>query len=316
MSVPTEIEVLIPHWNRASGLRGALDSLRLQTLPASTCVVDNGSTDETGTMLASDYPEVRVVHLPRNLGFGAALNRGVQTSRARIVVFLNNDAVADARFLERLATRQAETAAEMVAGCLRSPDGRIESLGVEVDSSLNAYDAYYGQPFEDGFSAPAPLGPTGGAGAYLRDAFESVGGFDETLFAYLEDVDLAIRMRLAGLRCAAAPDAFVWHRHSATLGARSARKNELLGFGRGYLLWKFGGGLSKTQRLTAALGDCVVYAGKAVVDRNLGAVRGRLRARRLLRGRPRPAPDPRIAELPLLRLSLREALGRRVARRR
>jgi N-acetylglucosaminyl-diphospho-decaprenol L-rhamnosyltransferase len=316
VSDAAEIEVLIPHFNRASSLGRTLDSLRGQTLPAATCVVDNGSTDGTGSMLAADYPEVRVVRLGRNLGFGAALNRGVGTSSARVVVFLNNDAVADPRFLERLAARQAETAAEMVAACLRAPDGSVESLGVEVDSWLNAYDARHGKPFEAALSEAAPLGPTGGAGAYLREAFERVGGFDETLFAYLEDVDLAIRMRIAGLRCAVAADAFVWHRHSATLGARSSRKNELLGFGRGYLLWKFGRNLSLSERFAASLGDCVVYTGKAVLDRNLGAVRGRLRARRLLRGRPRPAPDPGLAELPLLRLSLREALRRRLARRR
>jgi GT2 family glycosyltransferase len=143
-----------------------------------------------------------------------------------------------------------------------------------------------------------------------------VGGFDETIFIYYEDVDLAIRMQLDGMSCVAAPDAFVRHEHSATVGARSARKNELLGFARGYLLWKYGRNLTLRERARGLLTDAVVYAGKAVIDRNVAALRGRRRARRVTGDRVRPPADPRFAEMPLLRLGLRESLSRRLARRR
>jgi N-acetylglucosaminyl-diphospho-decaprenol L-rhamnosyltransferase len=315
MSPAVGIEVLIPHHNGADSLGRTLTSLREQTLVAPVCVVDNASSDRTAAMLAEDYPEVRVMRMERNLGFGAALNRGVAESTARLVIFLNNDAVADGRFIERIDAAQHETGAEMIAACLRGSDGRVESIGVEMDTGLNAYDCRHGEHFGPEPSSAAPLGPTGGAAGYLKEAFEAVGGFDEALFAYLEDVDLAVRMRLAGYRCAVAADAFAWHRHSATLGARSERKNELLGFGRGYLLWKYGQSLGARGRLTAQLSDAVVYVGKAVIDRNLGAFRGRLRARRTLLARERP-PQTALDRLPLLRLSPRQALARRLARRR
>lgn len=317
MSGKQPLEVLIPHHNRAASLRDALRSLAAQTRVPAICVVDNASTDETREMLAGEFPSVRVVPLDRNLGFGAALNRGVETSAAELVVFLNNDAVAGERFVEALVAAQRESGAEAVAGVLRSPAGWVESAGVELDRALNPYDAGHGMRYEEILaSPPRPLGPSGGAALYVRSAFLAAGGFDERLFAYLEDAELGLRMRLLGMRCELAPQAFAWHHHSATLGARSAAKNELLGYARGYLLWKHGRALSLAERLRGHATDAFVYAGKAVIDRDLGAVRGRLRLRRELRGTPRPEGNPRLRELPLLRLGWRESLGRRLARRR
>ena len=311
-------EVVIPHLNRASALRRALDALREQSEPVAVTVVDNGSTDASLEMLARDYSEVGVLALGRNLGFGSAVNRGVAESEAALVILLNNDAVADRRFVELLLEAQAESGAEMVAGCLREPGGGIDSLGIEIDRSLIAYDAWHGEPYERTESELPQrlLAPCGGAGAYLREAFDGVGGFDEEIFAYLEDVELGIRMRLAGMRCASAPAAFAWHEHSGTLGSGSAAKNRLMGASRAYLLWKHGRARGPAAIARGALIDGIVYAGQAAVDRNLGAVRGRLAERRRLAGRARPGADPKLANLPYAERSVREALRMRLARRR
>lgn len=313
-----EAEVLIPNLNRAAALRRALDALREQTEPVAVTVIDNGSVDGSVEMLGRDYPEVRVVALGANLGFGAAVNRGLEGADAAVAILLNNDTVADRRFVELLLEAQATTGAEMIAGCLRQPNGRIDSLGVELDRSLIGYDAWHDEPYErTGSGSPQRiLAPCGGAAAYVREALVAVGGFDEEIFAYLEDVELGIRMRLAGMRCACAPAAFAWHEHSATLGSGSAAKNRLMGASRAYLLWKHGAGRSALAVARGAVIDGVVYAGQAVIDRNLGAIRGRLSERRRLAGRPRPPADARVAELPYVQRSVRDALRIRLARRR
>jgi N-acetylglucosaminyl-diphospho-decaprenol L-rhamnosyltransferase len=315
--VPTErVEVLIPHWNRAERLRTVLDALREQTTQAPTCVVDNGSTDHTAELLEREFPEVRHLRLDRNYGFGRALNRGVDSSSADVVVFLNNDAVPDRRLVEEIVRAHARTGADMVAACLRQPSGEIDSLGVEVDASLNAYDVAHGEPYGDPSHASLePLAPTGGAAGFRRDAFLAVGGFDEEIFAYLEDVDLGIRMRMEDMSCVLAYDAYAWHRHAGTLGSGSGEKNRLLGTARGYLLWKYGANLNRGQSMRALATDLVVYAGKAVVDRNLGAARGRVESARAGRSRPRPAADPRFARVPLVPVSFTGGLRRRLARR-
>jgi hypothetical protein len=73
------------------------------------------------------------------------------------------------------------------------------------------------------------------------------------------------------------------HEHSGTLGSGSAQKNYLMGFGRGYVLRKWGV-LRDPRRFASALaGDAVICAGQAVVDRNLAGVRGRVRGYRASR---------------------------------
>lgn len=310
-----QIEVLIPHLDGRERLRSTLDALGAQTHVPAVCVVDNGSREGACEMIAADFPHVRLLELGENHGFGAAVNIAARSSRARLLVLLNDDAEPDAHFIERIESRQRETGAEMVAACLRSPGGAVESMGVEIDSALNAYDTCYGLPYSPSLN-PQPLGPSGGAAAYLREAFSSVGGFDENIFVYLEDVDLAVRMRLQGMACATAPGAFAWHQHSATAGARSSRKNELLAFSRGYLVWKYGRSIPRSERLQGLAIDLGVMGGKALIDRNLGAFKGRFRARRFLRDRERPGPRAGFEELPLLRLGMREALSRRLGRRR
>jgi GT2 family glycosyltransferase len=109
----------------------------------------------------------------------------------------------------------------------------------------------------------------------MRDAFLTVGGFDERLFAYLEDVDLVIRLRLAGGSCRLAADARGTHAHSATLGPGSARKDYLAGFGRGYLLRKWS--VINWRRLPGVLvRELGQTALQSAMDRNLGPLRGRV----------------------------------------
>lgn len=310
-----EIEVLIPTLDGDGRLREVLGSIRVQTVRPAVCVIDNGSREPTRKVIA-EFEEIRVVRSERNLGFGAALNLGVRDSRAELIVFLNDDAVADPGFIERLAAVRAASGAEMIAGCLVRPDGVIDSGGVEIDRSLIGYDLFHGEPYgRPEHRGRAPLAPSGGAAAFDRDAFAAVGGFDESFFAYLEDVELGIRMSAAGMRCAPAYDALAWHRHSATLGSGSSRKNLLMGRSRGYLLRKYRHQLSLGDRLRGAVIDAVTYAGQIAIDRNAGALRGRLAARGL---RPRsPWNGPvELGAVPRREIGAAAALRVRLGRRR
>jgi GT2 family glycosyltransferase len=309
----SDLEVVIPHHRGRDILGRVLDSLAAQTVVPRVCVADNGSTDGSRAMLAAEHPEVRVLELGSNRGFGAAVNAAVRSSEARTVALLNNDAEADERFCAELAA-VAAGGAEAVAGILVLPDGTIDSAGVQADRALVAYDHLHGERYPPRGDAGPPLGPCGGAAAFDREAFVALGGFDEGFFAYLEDLDLAIRLRLAGMRCELAPKAFAWHRHAGTLGAGSAGKNRLLGRGRGRLLWKYGAGLGARDRARGAVVDGVTYAGQLAMDRNAAAVRGRWEERSAHRGKAAPAAD--LSGLPLLDVGAAESLRRRWSRGR
>jgi GT2 family glycosyltransferase len=197
--------VVVPNFNGRRWLPGCLDSLAAQTLaPAEIVVVDNGSTDGSAA-LASERPGVRVLRLGRNLGFGAAANRGIAAAAAEGVALVNTDVVLTPDWLER-----------MVAALSSAPDvGAVACKMVDLDDPSVLYDAgdllrrdgvceQRGR-FEraDGrFDEPGEVfAACAGAALYRRGAVLDVGGFDERFFLYLEDVDLGLRLRLAGWRC-------------------------------------------------------------------------------------------------------------------
>ena len=239
------VSVIIPTLNGLARLERALDSLRLQTaLPDEIIVVDNASSDNTVMALAEDYPEVTVIANTENLGFGRAVNRGFDVATGDVLVLLNNDVVCEAAFLEEIIKPLDAAAVGMVAGVLlqEADPTMIDTAGLVLDRTMRSWDYLSDRPVSElrAGVTPPPLGPCGGAAAYRAEAIRSVGGFDEALFAYWEDVDLTIRLQNAGWRCALATDARVLHAHGATLGAASPRMRELDAFGRGFVLGKYG----------------------------------------------------------------------------
>lgn len=255
-----------------------LDSLAAQTVEHETIVIDNASPGGSVTSTASRYGFAEVVPLDRNAGFSAPMNIGARRASTGTLVLLNDDCVCDPTFVERLvAPLDPGTGVVMSSGVLR--DWRhpelIDSAGMELDRTLLVYDYLNGEPLSRAASAPDPIGPSPKAAAFDRDAFLAVGGFDERLFAYWEDVDLVLRMLEAGGTCRLAPDALGTHEHSATLGSGSRAKNRLTGFGRGYVLRKWS--VASPSRLPSILArDLVILAGQAAVDRTLSGLGGRI----------------------------------------
>jgi GT2 family glycosyltransferase len=304
--------VYIPNYNGSERLGATLRSLREQTRPADVVVVDNGSGDGSLALLHDEFPEVAVLALERNLGFGPALNRAVQEHPADPLILLNNDAEAEPRFVEALLDAAAE-GVQAVAGVLlqeRAP-GLIDSAGVVADRTLMGFDYLHGEPVEAVAGAADPLGPTGGAALYDRAAFAAVGGFDERIFLYYEDLDLALRMAGGGARCRLAPGARAVHAYSASLGAKSGRKFAHTGWSRGYMLRRYGVMSHPAAAARVLATEGAVCAGQLLLDRTGAGLRGRLRGWRDGGGLERHDVDG--AEL--LDISAREALALRRRRR-
>ncbi len=223
----TTVSVVVPNLNGARFLPTCLDAVRRQTRqPSEVIVVDNGSTDGSLALLASYYPEVRVVAHPINRGVARAFNDGIRVSSGTIVILLNNDTEAEPAWLEELIQPLekdpdlAMTTSKILlfdrrwilhsAGDLYRRDGMPGNRGVwQEDRGQFDHDL-------------EPFGACGAAAAYRRALFDQIGLFDETLGSYCEDVDLNWRAQLAGYRCRYAPGARVYHRLSATGGGPMA----------------------------------------------------------------------------------------------
>jgi N-acetylglucosaminyl-diphospho-decaprenol L-rhamnosyltransferase len=304
--------VYIPNFNGGPWIGRTLESLRAQSRPLDVVVVDNGSEDGSPALVRETFPEVQLLELGRNLGFGPALNRAVAERPAEAIVLLNNDVECEPRFLEALLEGLGK-GVHSVAGVLvqeAEPD-LIDSAGVVADETLMGFDHLHGERVEAALSAPDPLGPTGGAALYRRDAFEAAGGFDERIFLYYEDLDLALRMAARGGRCRLAGEARALHAYSASLGAASGAKYASTGWSRGYMLRRYGVMREPGRALRALACEGTICAGQLLRDRTAKGLGGRLRGWRDGAGLERREVDG----VPLLEISAGEALQLRRRRR-
>lgn len=303
--------VYIPNFNGARHLPRVLGSLREQSREVDVVVVDNGSGDDSVAVVRERFPEVAVLELGSNLGFGTAINRAVEERPGDPIVLLNSDVECEPRFLEALL--DAGDGSASVAGVLvqEAAPELIDSAGVVADSTLMGFDHLHGEPVSSLESAPPPLGPTGGAALYPRAAFTSVGGFDERIFLYYEDLDLALRLAAARFSCRLATGARAVHAYSAGLGAGSGDKYAHTGWSRGYMLRRYGVMSKPGAALRVLACEGAIAGGQLVMDRTARGLTGRLRGWHDGAGLERR----RLDGVPLLDITASEALRRRRRRR-
>ena len=220
-----QIEIIIPTWNGCKMLQHCLQSLSRQTFTNfSVTVVDNGSTDDTEEVLSRDFPAVRLVKFSYNTGFSVAVNAGIKSTEADLLLLINNDMEIAPDCLEQLsrfADKYEEYdffALKMLSFTERNIlDGAGDAVlrgGVGYRLGTLEYDG-------PGYSVDREVfGACGGAALYRKSFFEKTGLFDADFFAYLEDVDVNIRARRLGLRCMYLSKAVVYHIGSATSGSK------------------------------------------------------------------------------------------------
>lgn len=211
-----ECAVVIPNWNGARWLPRCLAALQRQTLPpVEVLVVDNGSTDESLALLAGAFPQVRVTALGTNIGFAAAVNRGIAATRAPLVALLNTDTEAEPAWLETLATSLADADERVGAAvglfCLMEDPLRVENAGDLLSWQGVAEKRGYGQPIQQFLESGEVFSCCAGGALYRRTFLDAVGPFDESFFAYWEDIDLGLRGRLLGYRYQYVPSARLLH---------------------------------------------------------------------------------------------------------
>ena len=221
MTPTSNTAIVIPNWNGAHHLPECLDSLAGQTLDATeVVVVDNGSRDDSVELLEDRYPWVQVIRHAENLGFSAAVNRGIQATTTEFIALLNNDTRVEPDWLERLVNAMQRWPQASFAACkmLRyDPPHRIDSAGDRFSLLAGAgVNLGAGEPRNARSQLAWTFGACAGAAIYRRALFDDIGRFDEDFFLVFEDVDLDLRAQVAGHRCLYVPDAIVYHKRGAS----------------------------------------------------------------------------------------------------
>jgi GT2 family glycosyltransferase len=215
--------IIIVNYNAGDKLLRCLDSLaRSIGAGCEIIVVDNASSDGIAERLG-ERREVLLIRSETNLGFGAGCNLGAHRARGRYLVFLNPDTLLEAGWIAPLLAplETDERAGLSTARILLAdhPD-RINSCGNKIHLTGITLCRGLGMS-RDSFIVPEEVDAVSGAAfAMRRDLFETLGGFDEDTFLYMEDTDLSLRARLAGWRCIYSPESIVYHDYSLRITPR------------------------------------------------------------------------------------------------
>jgi GT2 family glycosyltransferase len=204
------VAVIVVSWNSAGFLDDCLNSVeRLERPPAELVVVDNGSTDGSADLVRRGHPQATLLALEENLGFCRANNVGIRDTESPFVLALNPDTRLEPDFLEQLLPAFDDPRVGLASGKLLRFDGRtIDSAGQMLGRSRQPKDRGYGLEDRGQLDRDEEVfGACGAAALYRRSMLESVADpgdryFDETFFAFVEDLDLAWRARRLGWRAA------------------------------------------------------------------------------------------------------------------
>jgi GT2 family glycosyltransferase len=223
---PPRVTVIIPTLLAGKPLARALGCLASQSYKDfETVVVDNsGSSAAAGF---ASPPLVRVLENPENLGFGAAVNRGIEGSQSEFVCTLNDDAYPSPEWLASLVrAADGHAAAGMFASQIRlaSQPGQLDSAGLGIYADGTTKQRGHRRPARDYSESEEVLIPSACAALYRRSLLDRVGVFDADYFLYCEDTDLGLRARLAGESCLYIPQAVVEHDYSVSSGRASRLK--------------------------------------------------------------------------------------------
>ena len=210
-------------YNSAGALRSCLASI-LKNSEWQAVVVDNASSDNPGRVIA-EFSDVRFLRNDTNLGFAAAANQGAKVSSGEVILLLNPDVVAEPDAVGRLAATVAEEGIGAAGGALLDSSGqsqrgfqfrRFPTLAAMLAEVLLLNRAWPGNPWNRRYrcldlddSRPQHVDqPAGACLAVRREAWESIGGFDESFYpVWFEDVDFCRRLADRGWKIAYCPDA-------------------------------------------------------------------------------------------------------------
>jgi hypothetical protein len=240
MSAEPKISVIILNWNGSDLMRRYLPSV-LQYSPApmaEVIVADNGSTDDSLQVLAREFPAVRVLSFPDNLGFAGGYNQAIAEVRTPYVVLLNSDVAVTEDWLQPLLDF-AEAHPEVAALQPKLLSDRQRSQ-FEYAGAAGGYLDVLGYPFCRGrlfdvveedrgqYDTVRPVQWATGACLFVRtDLYRLVGGLDELFFAHMEEIDLCWRLRRAGYALYCLPASCVYHLGGASLAMGHPRKTYL-----------------------------------------------------------------------------------------
>lgn len=219
------VSVIIVNFNGLHWLKQCIASLAKQRYhPVEIIIVDNASTDGSVAYLKAHYPSLIIIRNNENLGFAESNNIGLEHSKGKYVLFLNNDTVVAPLFITEFmkAFESDNTIGGAQSKLLLLDDPKIlDSVGAFMTNTGFLFHYGFHEKESEAFSKPIDLYTAKGASMMfprrvLDDARVDGWVFDPSYFAYFEETDLCHRIWLAGYRIAYVPTSVIYHKSGGT----------------------------------------------------------------------------------------------------
>ena len=210
-----KFSLVIPVWNGAEVIAQCLNTIAAQRddQPFEIICVDNDSRDDSAAIIAGQFPAVKLLRQPVNLGFAGGVNAGIRVAQGAAVVLLNQDCLPQAGWLTALSAAFEQHPEYGVAGCtIYFSDGKLDHAGARMTRP-----AAFGEHLTEVGAGPRVVDyVTGAAMAIRRSVFDTIGWFDEGFYpAYYEECDCCYRAREQGFQIAYVPAAKITHLRSS-----------------------------------------------------------------------------------------------------
>ncbi len=217
------VAVLVINYNGKKYLDSCLKSLQSQTYKDfEVYLIDNGSSDGSVEYVRRNFPEVKIIKFDTNLGFAKAYNIAVNMVETKYVVFLNNDTIVDKEWLKNLYDEIVKDENIFAVGSkilLMDDKNRLHNAGSKIAPWGGGYDIGFLDYDRKCYNVKREVGAVCGASMIVRrDLFQKIGGFDDSFFAYFEDVDLCWRAWIYGYKVIYNPKSIVYHKLGGTWG--------------------------------------------------------------------------------------------------
>jgi len=234
--IKSSVSIVIPHWNNVDVLSECLESISNTDFENfETIVVDNASTDNSVASVRSNYPNVKLIENDKNYGYAGGCNIGAEAASGDFLIFLNNDTVQEKDWIsnliktinsdDKIAAVQPKilnyydrnvfdyaggSGGHMDIYCFPFARGRIFSFQENDEGQYNNKEKCFWS--------------SGTCFMVRRELFQKAGGFDESFFAHMEEIDLCWRLYAMGFEVWVDPDSVVYHKNALTLPMYSHKK--------------------------------------------------------------------------------------------
>lgn len=241
MSLKCDVTIIIPNYNGLKFMEPCMAALEKQTYKGfTTLIVDNGSTD--GSDVWIEEKKIPAIMLEDNTGFSGAVNVGIQAAKTPYVILLNNDTEVEPTYVEELvkAIKKSKKIFSVSPKMIQMYHKDLMDDAGDMFSIMGwAYQRGVGRSVDLYNKSCHIFSACAGAAIYRRSVFEKIGYFDELHFAYLEDIDVGYRAKLAGYYNMYCPKAVVYHVGSGTSGSKyNSFKVKLAARNNLYLIYK------------------------------------------------------------------------------